>query len=139
MTIRPSTTAAVAAKVKPITVVMAALEQKLEPDEEADVTFHHRAVPSRSDFSERMRRIGPCSDLIRAVYLRLYISDTLGLAFIYDPILLESAITTFVVEWGEITANQNSRKYIANATEEHTELHTFIYAPRKDGWHYLGQ
>jgi hypothetical protein len=69
--------------------------------------------------------------LIPAGSLRLYINDTLGLAFLFDPILLESAVTTFVIEWGEVMANQNSRTYITNATEKHAELHTFIYAPRK--------
>ncbi|KAI0248838.1 hypothetical protein BJV78DRAFT_1232845 [Lactifluus subvellereus] len=115
---KPPTTAVVATKVKPVT--MAALVQKLELDEEVS-----RSIEDLS--------------LIPAGSLRLYISDTLGLAFLYDPILLESAVNTFVVEWGEVMANQNSRTYITNATEKHTELHTFIYAPRKDGWHYLGQ
>jgi hypothetical protein len=63
--------------------------------------------------------------------LRLYICDILGLAFLYDPVLLESTEATYVVEWSEVKASQDSKAYITAAKEKHTELHTFIYAPRK--------
>jgi hypothetical protein len=64
--------------------------------------------------------------------LRLYISDAPpGLAFLYDPILLESPEATYVVEWSEVKASQKSRAYITTAKEKHAELHTFMYAPRK--------
>lgn len=63
--------------------------------------------------------------------LRLYIYDPFGLAFLYDPVLLESSEATYVVEWSEVTASQNSKAYITTAKEKHSELHTFIYAPRK--------
>jgi hypothetical protein len=64
--------------------------------------------------------------------LRLYISDAPpGLAFLYDPILLESPEATYVVEWGEAKASRKSRAYITTAKEKHAELHTFMYAPRK--------
>lgn len=64
--------------------------------------------------------------------LRLYISDVPpGLAFLYDPILLESPEATYVVEWSEAKASQKSRAYIRTAKEKHAELHTFMYAPRK--------
>ena len=69
--------------------------------------------------------------------LRLYISDTPpGLAFLYDPILLESPEATYVVEWSGAKATQKTRAYIMTAKEKHTELHTFMYAPRKV-WHPL--
>ncbi|KAH9960420.1 hypothetical protein BC827DRAFT_393109 [Russula dissimulans] len=71
--------------------------------------------------------------------LRLYINDIFGLAFLYDPVFLESPEATYVVEWCEVKASQNTRAYITMARQKHTELHTFIYAPRKNGWHYLGQ
>ncbi len=64
--------------------------------------------------------------------LRLYISDSPpGLAFLYDPILLESPEALYVVEWSEAKASQKSRAYITTAKEKHAELHTFMYAPRK--------
>jgi hypothetical protein len=69
--------------------------------------------------------------LLPAGSLRLYINDASGLAFLYDPILLESPATTYLVEWDEVLANQISRTYIANATMKNPELHTFIYAQRK--------
>ncbi|KAH9972957.1 hypothetical protein BGW80DRAFT_276586 [Lactifluus volemus] len=115
---RPPNSATVAALAKPVTT--GTLVQKLELDGEA------------------IRSIEGLSS-IPAGSLRFYISDPFGLAFLYDPILLESPETTYLVEWGEVTANQNSKTYITNATEKHTELHTFIYAQRKDTWHYIGQ
>jgi hypothetical protein len=63
--------------------------------------------------------------------LRLYIDDVLGLAFLYDPVLLEAPESTYVVEWCDVKASQNSKAYITAAREKHTELHTFVYAPRK--------
>jgi hypothetical protein len=64
--------------------------------------------------------------------LRLHISDSPpGLAFLYDPILLESPEATYVVEWSEAKAIQKSKVYITTAKEKHAELHTFMYAPRK--------
>jgi len=63
--------------------------------------------------------------------LKLYIYDVLGLAFLYDPILLEAPEATYVVEWCDVEASQKSKAYITAAKEKHTELHTFIYAPRK--------
>ena len=83
--------------------------------------------------------VGLPSDLVAhslsskpASSLRLYISDAPpGLAFLYDPILLESPEATYVVEWSEAKASQKSRAYITTAKEKHADLHTFMYAPRK--------
>jgi hypothetical protein len=63
--------------------------------------------------------------------LRLYIDDVLGLAFLYDPVLLEAPESTYVVEWCDVKASQNSKAYITTAKEKLTGLHTFVYAPRK--------
>ena len=64
--------------------------------------------------------------------LRLFISDSPpGLAFLYDPILLESPEATYVVEWSGVEASQKSRAYITTAMEKHTQLHTFMYTPRR--------
>jgi hypothetical protein len=82
----------------------------------------------------RRAELGRVSDLIRTGSLRLCqcIDDASGLAFLhYDPILLESPTTTYLVEWGEVLANRNSRTYIVNPTMKNPELHTFIYAQRK--------
>ena len=79
----------------------------------------------RPDFSAHRLSSEPADSL------RLYICDPFGLAFLYDPILLESSEATYVVEWSEVTACQNSKAYITTAKEKHAELHTFIYAPRK--------
>ena len=96
-------------------------------------TFH-RSVRSRNSGP-----VGPLSDLAAhslssepAGSLRLHISDSPpGLAFLYDPILLESPEATYVVEWSEVKTSQKSRAYITTAKEKHAELHTFMYAPRK--------
>lgn len=69
--------------------------------------------------------------LLPAGSFRLYIHDAFGLAFLYDPILLESPEATYVVEWSEVTGARTTRTYIAEAREKHAEMHTFIYAPRK--------
>lgn len=72
--------------------------------------------------------------------LRLYISDSPpGLAFLYNPILLESPEVTYIVEWSEAKASQKTKAYIKTAKEKCAELHTFIYAPRKNVWYYLGE
>src|SRR6267154_2073496 len=64
--------------------------------------------------------------------LRLYISDSPpGLAFLHDPILLESPEATYVVEWNEAKASQKSKAYIMTAKEKHAKLHTFMYTLRK--------
>ncbi|KAI0298849.1 hypothetical protein BC826DRAFT_85942 [Russula brevipes] len=117
---KPPTSATAVALPKPVPT--AALVQKLELDEEA-----RRSIDGLSS--------GPAGTL------RLYICDASesGLAFLYDPVLLESQEATYVVEWSETKASQNTRAYIQAAKEKHTDLHTFIYAPRKNGWHYLGQ
>ena len=83
--------------------------------------------------------VGPLSDLAThslssepAGSLKLYISDSPpGLAFLYDPILLESPEATYVVQWSEAKAIQQSKVNITTAKEKHAELHTFMYAPRK--------
>jgi hypothetical protein len=118
------------------------------------------------------RTFGSCSDQLATVYLRFpakslrfYISDPFGLAFLYDPILLESPDTTYLVEWGEVTANQNSRTYIAKATEAHRAAYIYLCAeegasllthlpvretvghddvyvgepPKQNSWHYISQ
>ena len=77
--------------------------------------------------------------LLPAGSFRLYIHDAFGLAFLYDPILLESPEATYVVEWSEAAGARTTKTYITEAREKHAELHTFIYAPRKNGWQYLGQ
>jgi len=115
---KPPSSATAVALPKPVTTAM--LVQNLELDEDTK-----RSIEGLS--SEP------------ADSLRLYICDVLGLAFLYDPVLLESSEATYVVEWSEVVASQNSKAYITTAKEKHTELHTFIYAPRKNGWHYLGQ
>jgi hypothetical protein len=78
--------------------------------------------------------MGPLSDL--AAYslpseppslLRLYNSEVPpGLAFLYDPILLDSPEATYAVEWSELKASQKSRACITTAKEKHVELHTFM-------------
>ncbi|KAI0306861.1 hypothetical protein B0F90DRAFT_1813721 [Multifurca ochricompacta] len=70
--------------------------------------------------------------------LRFHVNEASGLAFLYDPIFLESPNTTYVVEWCVKQASQDAKMYIANIKEKGPELHTLIYAPRKNGWHYLG-
>lgn len=83
--------------------------------------------------------IGPRPDFVAhslsseaAGPLRLYISDAPpGLAFLYDPILLESPEATYVVQWSEVKASRKARAYITTAMEKHAELHTFMYTPRK--------
>jgi hypothetical protein len=111
-------TGAEAMAIKPVST--AALAEKLELD------------------GETRRSIDDLS-LLPAGSFRLYIHDAFGLAFLYDPILLESPEATYVVEWSEATGARTTRTYITEAKEKHTELHTFIYAPRKNGWQYLGQ
>jgi len=69
--------------------------------------------------------------LLPAGSFRLYIHDPFGLAFLYEPILLESLEATYVVEWSEVTGIRTTKTYISEAREKHAELHTFIYAPRK--------
>ncbi|KAH8982799.1 hypothetical protein EDB92DRAFT_1892798 [Lactarius akahatsu] len=112
----PTTAEAVAIKPVPTAV----LAEKLELDEES-----RRAIEDLS--------------LLPAGSFRLYIQEMFGLAFLYDPILLESPEATYVVEWSEATGAGTTKTYINNAKEKHTEMHTFIYAPRKSGWQYLGQ
>jgi hypothetical protein len=82
--------------------------------------------------------IGPRPDVFahslssEANLLKLYISDAPpGLAFLYDPILLESPESTYVVQWSEVKASRKTRAYITTAKEKHAELHTFMYTPRK--------
>ena len=99
----------------------------------------NRGVPSTSEsfFFSALRE--KCIDdvlayslsLLPAGSFRLYIHDAFGLAFLYDPILLESPEATYVVEWSEATGARTSKTYITEAKEKHAELHTFIYAPRK--------
>ncbi|KAF8488475.1 hypothetical protein F5888DRAFT_1799013 [Russula emetica] len=116
---KPPKSATVTALAKPVTTEV--LVRNLELDEKA-----RRSIEALS--SEP------------AGSLRLYISDAPpGLAFFYDPILLESPEATYVVEWSEAKASQKSRAYITTAKEKHTELHTFMYAPRKNVWYYLGE
>jgi len=83
-------------------------------------------IGPRSDFAARSlssEAAGP---------LRLYISDAPpGLAFLYDPILLESPDATYVVQWSEVKASRKARAYITTVKEKHAELHTFMYTPRK--------
>ncbi|KAH9042855.1 hypothetical protein EDB84DRAFT_1472754 [Lactarius hengduanensis] len=112
----PTTAEAVAIKPVPTAV----LAEKLELDEES-----RRAIDDLS--------------LLPAGSFRLYIQEVFGLAFLYDPILLESPEATYVVEWSEATGAGTTKTYINNAKEKHAEMHTFIYAPRKSGWQYLGQ
>ncbi|KAI9467340.1 hypothetical protein BJY52DRAFT_64085 [Lactarius psammicola] len=112
----PTTAEAMAIKPVPTTV----LAERLELDEET-----RRSIDDLS--------------LLPAGSFRLYIQDAFGLAFLYDPILLESPEATYVVEWSEATGARTTKTYITEAKEKHSELHTFIYAPRKNGWQYLGQ
>jgi len=116
---KPPKSATLVALVKPVTTEV--LVRNLELDEEA-----RRSIEALSSKP--------------AGSLRLHISDSPpGLAFLYDPILLESPEATYVVEWSEAKASQKSRAYITTAKEKHAELHTFIYAPRKNVWYYLGE
>ncbi|KAH9002462.1 hypothetical protein EDB86DRAFT_3074235 [Lactarius hatsudake] len=114
---KPPTTAEAVA-IKPVST--AVLVEKLELDEDS-----RRAIDDLS--------------LLPAGSFRLYIQEVFGLAFLYDPILLESPEATYVVEWSEATGAGTTKTYINNAKEKHAEMHTFIYAPRKSGWQYLGQ
>ncbi|KAI9447694.1 hypothetical protein H4582DRAFT_1895690 [Lactarius indigo] len=114
---KPPTTAEAMA-IKPVPT--AVLAEKLELDEEA-----RRAIDDLP--------------LLPAGSFRLYIQEVFGLAFLYDPILLESPEATYVVEWSETAGAGTTKTYINKAKEKHTEMHTFIYAPRKNGWLYLGQ
>ncbi|KAH9062296.1 hypothetical protein EDB87DRAFT_1608401 [Lactarius vividus] len=112
----PTTAEAVAIKPVPTAV----LAEKLELDDDS-----RRAIDDLS--------------LLPAGSFRLYIQEVFGLAFLYDPILLESPDATYVVEWSEATGAGTTKTYINNAKEKNAEMHTFIYAPRKNGWQYLGQ
>ncbi|KAH9173323.1 hypothetical protein EDB89DRAFT_2068780 [Lactarius sanguifluus] len=112
----PTTAEAVAIKPVPTAVLV----EKLELDQDS-----RRAIDDLS--------------LLPAGSFRLYIQEVFGLAFLYDPILLESPEATYVVEWSEATGAGTTKTYINNAKEKHAEMHTFIYAPRKSGWQYLGQ
>lgn len=83
-------------------------------------------IGPRSDFAAHSLSTEPAGPL------RVFISDAPpGLAFLYDPILLESPEATYVVEWCEVDAGQKSRTYITTAKEKHADLHTFMYTPRK--------
>ena len=156
---KPPSSAAVVALAKPVTT--ATLVQNLELDEEAVSFFfslksrffiiartvlirivsshHRREIPSSSMFLETSVQTGQRSDflLLRSLSsrpkgtLRLYICEPFGLAFLYDPILLESPEATYVVEWCELKVSHNTKAQIASAKERHTELHTFVYAPRR--------
>lgn len=114
---KPPTTAEAVA-INPVST--AVLAEKLELDEDS-----RRAIDDLS--------------LLPAGTFRLYIQEVFGLAFLHDPILLESPEATYVVEWSEATGAGTTKTYINNAKEKHAEMHTFIYAPRKSGWQYLGQ
>ncbi|KAI9508113.1 hypothetical protein F5148DRAFT_20640 [Russula earlei] len=115
---KPPTSAMVVGLAKPVPT--ATLIQNLELDEDS-----RRSIEGLSSGPPRS--------------LRLYISDVFGLAFLYDPVFLESPEATYVVEWCDLKSVQTSKAYITTAKDKHAELHTFIYAPRKNGWHYLGQ
>ena len=76
-------------------------------------------------------RSGGSLSLLPAGSFRLYIHDAFGLAFLYDPVLLESPDTTYVIEWSEATSARTTKTYITEAREKHVEMHTFMYTPRK--------
>ncbi|KAH9071561.1 hypothetical protein EDB83DRAFT_2364678 [Lactarius deliciosus] len=123
----PTTAEAVAIKPVPTAVLV----EKLELDEDS-----RRAIDEWVQKKILPREI---LSLLPAGSFRLYIQEVFGLAFLYDPILLESPEATYVVEWSEATGAGTTKTYINNAKEKHAEMHTFIYAPRKSGWQYLGQ
>ncbi|KAI0265037.1 hypothetical protein BC834DRAFT_879774 [Gloeopeniophorella convolvens] len=97
------------------------------------------ALVERLGLDEVTRKSIEDLSTLRTGSLKLHINNTTGLAFLYDPILLESPDKTYVVEWGHPRLNRNATAYIAQAREAHAALHTLIYASKKNGWYYLGQ
>ncbi|KAI0277333.1 hypothetical protein BGY98DRAFT_1097494 [Russula aff. rugulosa BPL654] len=94
------------------------------------------------ELGEKARRSIEALSSEPAGSLRLYISDSPpGLAFLYDPILLESPEAIYIVEWSEAKASQKSKAYITTAKEKHPELHTFIRDDvlKQNVWYYLGE
>lgn len=68
--------------------------------------------------------------------MRLYITENCG--FIYDPVLLESPTSAFIVDWGLPHKNRNVELYIKQRTANLQGLHTFIFTTKRNEWIYLG-
>ncbi|KAI0320248.1 hypothetical protein OF83DRAFT_619137 [Amylostereum chailletii] len=70
-------------------------------------------------------------------HMRLHITG--GLAFVHDPIVLETPNPVYLVDWGLTKMNRSIEAYIKTATASRPGLHTFIYSPKKTLWFYLGK
>jgi hypothetical protein len=60
--------------------------------------------------------------------LRLHISNSF--AFVYEPVILESPVAAYIVDWGREKANQNVEEYIDTGASTGA-LHTLIFSARK--------
>ena len=63
--------------------------------------------------------------------LRLQI--TRDMAFVYDPIFLESSTASYLIDWGRKTANQKTEAYINQGDQKNPVLHTFVFPVKKVG------
>jgi hypothetical protein len=63
--------------------------------------------------------------------LRLQIHN--GSAFVYDPIILQSPSSAFLVDWGSKKVNRRVGKYIIDAgpADGKTVFHTFLFPVKK--------
>jgi hypothetical protein len=68
--------------------------------------------------------------------LRLQRKDEI--AFVYDPIILEGPLATYLIEWGPKRINDKARRYVTSGTVD-LAYHTLLFPVKTSGWFYVGR
>ncbi|KAF8663484.1 hypothetical protein AX16_001052 [Volvariella volvacea WC 439] len=60
-----------------------------------------------------------------------------NMAFVYDPIFLESGAGSYLIEWGEVRSNRAIEEFLLKEPAA-PYFHMFVYPLKKQRWHYIG-
>jgi hypothetical protein len=66
---------------------------------------------------------------------RLQITN--GLAFVYDPIIIESQSASYLLDWGRKAVNQSIETYITHGQAGNLVFHTFLFPVKPVRWQYI--
>ncbi|KDR83924.1 hypothetical protein GALMADRAFT_54464 [Galerina marginata CBS 339.88] len=61
-----------------------------------------------------------------------------NVAFIYDPIFVETQYKSYILDWGGRQTNQNIEKYISRHKGMDLVFHMFTFPVKEKSWFYLG-
>lgn len=71
--------------------------------------------------------------------MRIQILKDANVIFVHDPILLQDASDSYLIDWGEKNLNTRAKEYIReNSKNRDAILHTFLFPAKKNAWYYVG-